>query len=659
MAKRKQRSGTYWALSPSEHIASEINAKFESYLHWLNESGQASRIQVSYNLSHGEGHLGRGSNGVESDSDDGVVSRLTVPHYKNLLNRVHSLVCQAKLSFKPKAINSDSDSQMTANFAKGLLEYETDKGLSKITSRAVDYSLKLFDSYIYAPWNFHAGNKITASNGKPIYAGDQEYYVLNAFECARAYQQEETPYYIVQYKANRYDLAAIHPEKSAEILAAGNPDNSISLSTSYDSPEQTDDDMVTVRVLLHRPTPALPQGRETTIIDTTVLDDTTFKYKELPVVRMKAGEVLASTVADSPGSSLISIQEVLDRVYSANVTNVLNGALSNIYSSDPNIDIQSIGKGKNLIIASAPPQAISLTGSSPESYNLVNDLINQETLLSGINNTARGNPESNLKSGNSLALMLSTAIQFVSDIQLNYAQATADLATIIIHNLQDFCKEPRLARFAGVNGKELTKSFQGKDLEGVDRVSVELGNPVTQTVAGKMSMVEMMLQYGAIKDPRKIDDFLRTGNWEQLTENNFKESMLIKEENERLSRGEMPLVMVSDKHPEHINEHLTVLFGMDARNNPKIVAAVLQHVQLHLEQQKSMDPDLAAIIGIAPLPSQSMPPPGPSPSDDQTPEVMGQNMPNTPAGTPDQFAQPYADFQQQAANNPAATLNEG
>lgn len=657
MSNKRKRRTEYWASAPSDHIAVEVNSKFDSYLHWLSESGQAYKAQQSYDLCHGEGHLGRGSTGVESDSDDGVVSRLTVPHYRNLLNRIHGMVTQAKLSFKPKAVNSDSDSQMTANFAKGLLEYETDKGLGKVTSRAVDYSLKLFDAFIYAPWNHNKGQKVTASDGRVIRAGEQEFHVLNIFECARAYQQDETPWYIVQYKANRYELAAIYPEQADDILKADSPENSVKLNTNYDSPEQADDDMVMVRVLLHEPTAALPDGRITMIVGTKVLEDTVFKYKELPVVRMKAGEVLASTVADSPASSLISIQEVLDRVYSANVTNVLNGALSNIYSSDPNIDIQSIGKGKNLIIASQPPQAISLTGSSPESYNLVNDLINQQTLLSGINNTARGNPETSLKSGNSLSLMLATAIQFVSDIQAAYAQATADLATIIIHNLQDFCKEPKLARFAGVNGKEMTKSFQGSDLQGVDRVSVELGNPVTQTAAGKMQMVEMLLQYGALKDPRKIDDFIRTGSWEALTETNFKESMLIREENEKLSRGETPVVLVADKHPEHINEHLTVLFGMDARSNPATIKAVLGHVQMHLEQQKSMDPDLAAILGIPPLPSQQIPPPGPS--DEGAPDVMGTNLPNPPAGTPEEFAQPYADFQQQMANNPAATLNEG
>ncbi|MDQ3231262.1 MAG: hypothetical protein M3Q07_05525, partial [Pseudobdellovibrionaceae bacterium] len=412
-----------------------------------------------------------------------------------------------------------------------------------------------------------------------------------------------------------------------------------------------------IRVLLHKKTPALKSGRITTIVGSTVLEDRAFDYKEMPVVRLKAGEILASTVADSPASSLISLQEVLDRVYSANVTNVLNGCLSNIYSSDPNIDIRPIGKGKNLIIANQVPQAVSLVGGAQESYAMVNDLINQETLLSGINNTARGNPENSLKSGTSLSLMLATAIQFVSDIQMQYAQATADLATIIVHNLQLFCSEPRLAYIAGIAGRQKVQEFSGKDLEGVDRISVELGNPVTQNVAGRMEMVQMLLQYQAIKDPRKIDEFLRTGNWESLTESNFQESILIREENEMIRRGEVPPVIVSDIHPAHIIEHLTVLYSMDARRNPLILKAALAHVQDHLAERKNMNPDLAAILGIPPLPSQQLPIPTPD-SGDATPEVMGTNLPNTPQGTPPEFVVPYTQFQEQIANNPSADIQD-
>jgi hypothetical protein len=666
---RKNVKTEYWAKAPKEFIASEINGKMDDYLRWLSESGQADKMQKSYNLCYGEGHEGRGRYGVEQEGDDAVVSRLTVPHYKNLLDRIHSMVCQAKLSFKPKAINSDSKSQLTADFAKGLLEYETDRGLSKVTSRAVANSLNLFDAYIYAPWNRNAGEQVRPdTSGRILMSGKQEYYVLNAFECARAWEQEESPWYICETKQNKWELAAAFPEHKDAIISADSSRESeyTYLATSYaNSGELNDEDVVRVRTLLHKPTAALRTGRITMIVGETVIEDRGFDYEELPVVRMKAGEVLASTVADSPASSLISLQEVLDRVYSAKVTNVLNGCISNIYTRDPNLDIEAIGKGKNLITANEPPIALALTGNSPDTDALINDLINQETLLSGVNNTARGNPETSLKSGTSLSLMLATAIQFVSTIQAQYAQATADLATIIVHNLQLFCTEQRLAYIAGSAGRMQVRAFTGSDLEGIDRISVELGNPITQNVAGRMELVQLLLQYQAIKDPRKIDDFLRTGNWESLTESNFQESILIREENEMLRRGEMPPVIMSDIHPAHIIEHLTVLYSMDARTNPVIIRATLDHVQAHLNEQKAMNPDLAAILGIPPLPSQQQPPPGAQPapggpetapdgSGDQTPEVMGTNLPNPPEGTPEAFQSPYAQFQQSIATNPAS-----
>lgn len=665
--KKRNTKSQYWATAPSEHVAAEINGKFDDYLRWLSDSGQADKMQKSYNLCYGEGTEGRGRYGVMEEGDDAVVSRLTVPHYKNLLDRIHSLVVQAKLNFKPKAINSDSKSQLTADFAKGLLEYETDRGLSKITSRAVANALNLFDSYIYAPWNRYAGERVRPDeSGRVLMAGKQEYYVLNAFECARAWEQEDSPYMIVEVKQNKWELAAAFPAFADDIIKSSSDKASdyTFLQTSYDSTELRDEDVVRVRTLLHRPTAALPKGRITAVVGNTVIEDRAFDYKEIPVVRMKAGEILSATAGDSPASSLISLQEVLDRIYSAKVTNVLNGCLSNIFTSDPNLTIESLGKGKNLITANQPPVALSLTGNSPDTDALINDIINQETLLSGVNNTTRGNPESSLKSGASLSLMLATAIQFVNPIQSQYAQATADLATIIVHNLQLFCKEERLAYIAGSAGRQQVKAFTGADLEGIDRISCELGNPITQNVAGRMEMVQLLLQYQAIKDPRKIDDFLRTGNWESLTESNFQESILIREENEMLRRGELPPVIMSDIHPAHITEHLTVLFSMDARTNPTIVRTTLEHVSRHIAEQKQMDPDLAAILGITPLPSQTMPPmPAPGGpegategSEDVTPEVMGANLPNAPEGTPEAFQAPYSQFQQQITNNPAADV---
>ena len=89
------------------------------------------------------------------------------------------------------------------------------------------------------------------------------------------------------------------------------------------------------------------------------------------------------------------------------------------------------------------------------------------------------------------------------------------------------------------------------------------------------------------------------------------------------------------------------------RENPEILAVLLQHVQDHIDQQKMLDPDLAAILGLQPLPSQTMPPP--IPGQPPGPEMQGQPLPNTPPGTPPQAEQALAE--QQAALPPTPEPN--
>lgn len=662
----KDISTTYWAAEHPDQIAQAINTKFDSYLHWLESSGQANRIQKSYDTFYGFNR--KGGYGVEQDESDEAISRITVPHYKNLLSRIHSMTVQAKLAFKAKAINSDSKSLLEADFAEGLLSASVDAGLGQTTSTMVLTALVQHGSFVYAPWNRFAGKPVRPDNsGRTIFEGDQEYHVLDSFRCARSTSQQETPFYIVEIKRNKWDLISQYPDRESDILSGDQTRNPLQLTTPYSNSGNTDTDMDTVfiKVLLHKVSPSMPKGRVTTIIGDTVLEDDPFQYQTMPVVEMKAGEILGEIVADSPASSLIGIQEVLDRVYSANITNVLNNCISNIYSPDPKVSITTIRKGQSLITASQPPIAIALTGVSPDAVNLVNDLINQETLLSGLNNTAKGNPESSLKSGTSLSLILSTAIQYIGPIQQAYSQATAGLGTITINNLQSFCKTERLAYVAGIANKQTAKKFSASDLQSIDRVICELSNPVTQNMAGRMELVQMLLQAGAIKDPRKIDEFLRTGNWQSLTEDNFNEKILIREENEMLRRGQVPKVVLTDMHPQHIQEALSVLYSQEARSDPTVTRAVFAHVQEHLDMWPQVPPAMAAAINLPPAPAGPSPgpmpeaqPQGNAPAPNQpAPNVNGTSLPNG-RGIPEGFSEGYDQYAQQISNNPAAQGQE-
>lgn len=659
----------YWA-AEKDDIASQINAKFDSYLLWLHTSGQGARIQRSYDQYYGFNKIG----GYGLDSSDDILSHVTVPHYKNLLSRIHSMTVQAKLSFQPKAINSDSKTELQADLAKGLLEYENnDKDMGLVTSKMVEQSLVMFGSYVYAPWDKSKGAPIRPNaKGKMIFEGDQTFFNLSSFEVAKSTSEAKSPWYIVETRANRYDLIAEHPEHRDHILSMGSMINPYQLTTPYSNTgTEQDQDYVLIRTLLHDKTPALKTGRITVICGSEVLSDDVFTYKKMPVVYMSAASVMGEPgTADSPASSIIGLQEVLDKVYSAQVTNVLNGCVANLYTTDPNLTITQINKGQNLILASAPPTAVSLIGQSPEATNLINDIINQETLLSGLNNTAKGDPEASLKSGTSLSLVLSTAIQYIAPLQQSYARAVADIGTIVIKNLQTFCQVERTAFIAGVSGKSAAKAFKASDIIDIDRITIDLGNPVTQTMAGRMELLQTMIQMNAIPAD-KIDDFLRTGNLASLTEDAFSASIYVKEENEMLRRGKAPVAFIYDNHPAHIDDHLSLINSEEVRNNPEMLQMVLTHVQEHKDLWKSLPPeDAQMIVHIEPwpmpMPEQGPPPPdqgppppgGPGPQGNgPAPKVMGASLP-TGNNIPEGFSEGYDEYSASMGDNPAAQVPE-
>jgi len=308
-----------------------------------------------------------------------------------------------------------------------------------------------------------------------------------------------------------------------------------------------------------------------------------------------------------------------------------------------------VSEGMNLIVTAQEPKALQLTASSPETYKLIDSMTSTQQLLSGINNTSRGSPESSLKSGNSLALMLAQAIQFVSVLQKNYSRLASEVGTCTINNIQEFAKGELVVTIGGQKRKSYTKSFQAKDVMNVDRVSIELSNPLTQNVAGRYELVQQWMQFGLLKSPMAVVEFLKTGQSESLLEDQFADMMLVREENEELNRGIPQVVIATDMHSYHIAQHKELLSDPDSRRDPQLVQTVLDHIQEHINMMKTMDMDLAAALAGQPLPSLAMAPPGtpsaPGMAPPGTPQEMGEGaaaLPNVPPGTPPEAAANYA-----------------
>lgn len=632
----------YWALAPIDKISNEVQAKFSDYKTWLRTCGYGRKIRQAYETYYGFNKAG--TIGIERDFDE--TDRISVNHYRSLIKRIHIMVTENKLAFQPRAKNSDSKSLIEADLARGIVEYYGDeKHMNQLFSDAVLGSIIMLEQFIHCPWDQSEGYELSVDGERIIKTGDQTFQLYSAFNVARNTTEEKTNWYIIREKCNKYDLAALYPDFAQEILNDSIKRdiddwdlNWIRPNFQFNTIRMIDDpDYVYKYHLYHARTPALEQGRHTIICADQVLSDGPLHYDKVPVFRLKAGSVLDSCLADSPATDLLSMQQGLDSLFSALTTNALNNAKQMIYCQDQNLKTLPIDNGQTLVVASAPPVGINLSANSADSYKLVDMYVQHQQLLSGVNDSSRGNPQASLKSGNSIALMLAQAIQYVNDIQKSYAQTASDVATCLINNIQKFANEEMIAYITGTNRKGSIKKFTAKDVMNIERVTVDLGSPITQTLAGRHELVQQFLQYQIIKDPKQIVSFLRTGELDQTTDSLFSDAMLIKEENELIKKGEKPVVLMLDNHAEHILEHKTVFSSPEARSNKTITEVGLAHIMEHIKEMRLMPPDLAAVITGQPLPPAAPP----QESQDMLPEVQGVNVPGLPPGTPPQVAENY------------------
>jgi hypothetical protein len=239
--------------------------------------------------------------------------------------------------------------------------------------------------------------------------------------------------------------------------------------------------------------------------------------------------------------------------------------------------------------------------------------------LSGVNSVSRGKPDPQLRSGNALALLQSMTLQYISQLQQSYVMLIEDVGTGLINMLKDFASVPRVATIVGVRNRSYMKEFTGDDLSAINRVVVDVANPLANSAAGRVEMAEQMLQMGLLKTPEEYFTVMKTGNLDVMTEDTQSELFLVRGENERLMNGQDVVTAYVDQHTLHIKEHAAVLSDPELRLNPELVNRVMSHIQEHVTMLQTVDPNLLQIIGQQPLS-----PPGGAPIGPQDPNMPSQ-----------------------------------
>lgn len=565
----------------------------------------------------------------------GELIKMIVPQARSLNTQFLSLTTKQKLAFESEATSSDAatmaDTRVANALTKQIIRNEhVDQQGYKMAEQASVLGL----SYMKPCWNMMRGKPRAQDpeTGEMIYSGDLEISVLSAFDVIFDTTKEDffkQDYAICRVVQNRWDLAAKYPNMAEEIKSLP----PVSKVTEYDMMwmQHFTEDSVFVYEFYHRSTPALPQGRMTLFSDkNTIYFDNQNPYMNpegeayVPLVQMKP-EPIAGTGFGYPAfSNILPLQEMLDHGFSACATNQAAFAVQSVLNPIGNdISVTDLGGMKFVNYkpmadsSGGKPEALNLVRTSPETFKFVEMIRSNMMEIYNIPGALRGSPPPGVTAASAIATLTTNALEFAQNFSKSYFEALELVMTYSIWQYAQFADEEMIVHITGPNKKTIAKAFIGDDLKNVFRVVCKVANPLMATSAGKFEVANELMKSGKLKDVNQYFRLLEGAPLDALYEVDYNQEALIEVENDALRESRQVEALLTDNHPQHILNHLSLLDDPEIRMNGAMTHGVFAHVMQHrqLAEQLSMDPLLLQMLqtGIIPpmaagAPNMPLPP---------------------------------------------------
>lgn len=645
----------YFASKPAEEAVPVLRDRADKWFESISSNNYLDKIRRCWLAYHGTYYDDTdGGHSISFGGEQGELVQIPVNHFRNIAQHILVMVTANRPNFQARSTNTDYKSLVQTKLANSLLDYYMrEKRLEKHFRLAVEYAIVMGSGYIKMEWNSTTGeiHDYNEETQTPIYEGDVVFTNLSPYDVVFDSTKETTDldWVITRSWKNKFDIAAKYPEFADEIKGLQTKSDHMKFKMVGSSYDKTVD--IPVYEFYHERTESMPDGRYLLYLDDDiVLADSPMPYRELPVYRISPSDILGTPYGYTSMFDLLPLQDAVNSLYSTVLTNQHAFGVQNILvPQGSNIMPTQLGGGLNIMEYNAQagkPESLNLTDTPKEIFDFMQMLVGDMETLSGVSSVARGQPEPSLKSGNALALIQNQSLEFVSGLQGQYIQLIENVGTGLVNLLKDFASVPRVAAIAGKHNRTEMKEFNSDDLSSVNRVIVDVGNPLSQTTAGRVQMAEQIMQMMPERiTPQQYIGIMNTGEIDVMTDTINDELNLIKSENERLIDGSIDvLVIATDDHQMHIKEHKSVLADPDLRLDNELVDRTLNHIQEHIRLLRETDADMLMLMQQQPLGPQGgshAGPPGPG----ENPNAGGMGGPQA---TPDERA---------ASQNAAANSN--
>ncbi len=659
----------YWLTRSPELLGQAVREHYNKYIDELERRGILSLYGLALRRYYGSDHSGEGSvAGVTIGGEQGETVELTVNQYRSIVTSLLSLTTASRPAFIGTARDDSADAMAAVQLAEQIWEYELDRGVEYECVDAARRMLVLQEGAVGVYWHDELGDIVAAEpvpetdeqgqpivdqveqidpttgrmemleqprmTERPIHAGELRVEAHSPYDVARdlgARSIMDLDWVVVRRRANRWDLAAIYPERRADILGAKGvtaEDMDRGIWTKAGAGQKEHTDQVYILELYAHRRPAVPNGRYARVIGDVTLEHGDLPYPRIPVVVASPEATIDLAIGASSTIDLLGPQQAYD--------SVISGALSthDAYSGGKmmmaeghDLSVVDITGGPSLLKYQPVPEVekpgpLQMPQVSPQSLQLAETLQKVMQVLSAINSVTRGDPEASLKSGAALALVQSMSVQHNMPIQKAFATLLREVATRVIETYRAMAKVDRIIEVTGTDETRTVQSFVGSDLESVNSVRVELGNPLLRTIAGKKELADFYADAQRWPNEPPVTRaqhmaFMTSGRLAPIWRAGRSEEVGIREECEALARGEERPVLITDCHAAHIREHKALLDGRGRLSlTPQAIANIDAHITAHGAQWVTLtiqNPALLAATGQQPAPLPMAPGVGPMP----------------------------------------------
>lgn len=628
----------YWLAKPpfSEEFASAVAERFKKHAqNWDTNTPIGEAVWTAYRMYHGLAtNMGSPSNTSPTVSlveigEYGEFLSLFVNHFRGLLRHQLALVTADRPTWDPMAATSDSDAVKEVSLTRNLLDH---------LMAAERFDQKLYDqqemmgvcgvAYQALGWDARMGR-----------AGKVWATVLAPWELCHEHvrEYEDCTHWIFRRMESRWDWVAFFsdtdPEKAEKIAGYDPPSYMLCGIEDTDPEDWAESDRIPVLHVYANPTKANPSGRCAIVLgDDLVLADGPMPYGDVsPITRCCAATFVGTAIPYGNSWSQLPLVDALTTVLSVIMTRLDLFGVPDVTAPDgADFEKGALG-GANLLRytnGSDKPQLLDLLNIPNVLTNVAEMLKTSMEELSGINSVTRGNPAENISSGSMAALVQSMAIQFNSAEERTYTFNLEAIGTHLLNIYKRCATEEQIITIAGQDERWTTQRFKGKDLENVLRVQVKTASAMSKTLPGRKEIADQLLNAKMIRDPSEYLSAIETGNLSPLFRSAVDQQAIVKNENERMSRGEEVVVLLWDHHGLHVRDHLCEL-NTQTRYAPELREVLEKHIHEHVQTwtKLSMEsPDILEATGCPPL-SMAF----------QTGQMMAQAGGAPPAGQPSQI----------------------